>query len=68
MVICKVWAASSFGMLHTLDRCSALIPFDLPAETAAIVAKAVASMLLKFASNKSHAESSIDTLPKAIDA
>jgi hypothetical protein len=45
-----------------------LIPFDLPTKTAAIVAKGMARMLLKFASNKSHAESSIDTLPKAINA
>jgi len=45
-----------------------VIPLDLPADTAAIIANAVSNCAeKKLASNISQAESSIETLPAAMD-
>jgi hypothetical protein len=64
----RVLAASSCGMHQTLAKCSALTPFDLPAETACIVANAVAKTTDTLVSNISQASSSFETLPNAIAA
>jgi hypothetical protein len=63
----RVCVASSCGMHQTLAKCSALTPLDLPEDTAAIVANAVTNCAEILASNISQAESSIETLPAAID-
>ena len=42
-------------------------PLDLPEDTAAIIANAVSNSAEKLASNISQAESSIETLPAAMD-
>ena len=67
VVTFRVCAASSCGMHQTLAKCSALTPFDLPADTAAIVANADFNCAERLASNMSQAESSIETLPTAMD-
>jgi hypothetical protein len=64
----RVQAASLCGMHQTLDKCSALTPFELPAETACIVANAVANISDTLASKISQASSSFETLPEAIAA
>ena len=50
-----VLTASSYGILHTLERCSGVMPWERPAVTAAIVA-----------SNTSHPASSNEVLPIAM--